>query len=331
VGGSTDSRGFPTHAPFQTSFSAGSGFVAGLDSGFSHLLFSTYLGDTRPFNANAAVPDGSGNILLAGSTLPTGSVAGGIEGSYPVGGLVVANKISLPPALAGRLDTVVNYASRLAAPLAPGEAIAAIGAGFGPDAQLLLDGVPLAGASVTATTISGSIPDGTKTSGAFQVQVSSGGTLSNPVNVPAAPASPGIYSVDGSGYNQGYILNSDGTLNSPTNPAAVGSAIDIFATGAGAYTLSGPYAVTALAPSVFVGGFYADGIAAVVGPVAGLPGNVYQISVYVPNPASLNPDLRNNPIPPQQGVTLVMGPVNSSNFEGSSMISQPGLVLNVKP
>ncbi|MGA2115132.1 MAG: hypothetical protein ABSH56_10340 [Bryobacteraceae bacterium] len=324
VGGFTDSRGFPTHAPFQTSFSAGSGFVAGLDSGFSNLLFSTYLGDTRPFNANAALPDGSGNILLAGSTLPA-------EGSYSVGGLVVANKIALPPAPAARLDTVVNYASRLAAPLAPGEAIAAIGAGFGPDAQLLVDGVPLAGASVTATTISGTIPDGAKTSGAFQVQVSTGGTLSNPVNVPAAPASPGIYSVDGSGYNQGYIRNSDGTLNSPSNPAAVGSAINIFATGAGAYTLSGPYAVTALAPSVFVGGFYADGIAAVVGPVAGLPGNVYQISVYVPNPAGLNPDLRNNPIPPQQGVTLVMGPVNPPNFEGSSMISQPGLVLNVKP
>ncbi|MGO9893624.1 MAG: hypothetical protein ACLPX8_05335, partial [Bryobacteraceae bacterium] len=101
----------------------------------------------------------------------------------------------------------------------------------------------------------------------------------------------------------------------------LGSAITIFATGAGSYTLSGQYAVTAQAPSVFVGGFYADGIAAIVGPVAGLPGNVYQLSVFVPNPASYNPDLLNDPIPPQEGVALVMGTVNSSNFANSSMTS----------
>ena len=33
-----------------------------------------------------------------------------------------------------------------------------------------------------------------------------------------------------------YILNNDGTLNWPSNPAATGSAITIFAAGAGQYT-----------------------------------------------------------------------------------------------
>jgi hypothetical protein len=114
-----------------------------------------YLGDGRPFAAYAAVPDGNGNILLAGSTLREGSlgVAGDPGVNFTVGALVVANKIVLPPAPAARLDSAVNFASRMAATLSPGDAIAAIGAGFGADAQLLLDGVPLGGVSRTATSM----------------------------------------------------------------------------------------------------------------------------------------------------------------------------------
>ena len=232
VAGQTDSRAFPTHAPFQATFSSRAGFVAGLDSSLSHLLFSTYLGDDRPFDAHVAVPDGSGNILVAGSTLTPGNTFyGGDPGlSFTVGSLVVANKIAIAPAPAVRLDSVVNYASRLGEAIAPGEAIEAIGLGFGNDAQLLIDGTPAPVVSETATSLVAVMPDSAKTSGVFQVQISTGGMLSNTVLVPAAPASPGIYSADGSGYGQGYILNSDGTLNSPANPAAPGSAITIFAT-----------------------------------------------------------------------------------------------------
>jgi uncharacterized protein (TIGR03437 family) len=139
--------------------------------------------------------------------------------------------------------------------------------------------------------------------------------------------------VDGSGFGQGYILNSDGTLNSPSNPAAAGSAITLYATGAGAFTIDNGFAVTALTPAVFVGGFYANGIASVDGPVDGFPGNVYRISVYVPDPATLaaqNPNLKDFHFPPQVGVKLVMGQVGPGNPESSPLISQGGLVLNVK-
>jgi len=336
VGGYTDSSAFPTHAPFQTSFSARSGFVASLDSSLSHLLFSTYLGDGRAFDAHAAVPDGNGNILLAGNTLTNAGtlfIGGDPGASFTSNAIAVINKIALQPAPAARLDSVVNYASRMAAPLAPGEAIAAVGSGFGSDAQLLIDGVSLAVVSRTATSLAAVMPDGAKTSGSYQIQVSTGGTLSNSVYVPAAPASPGIFSVDGSGYNQGYILNGDGTLNSPSNPVAPGSAITIFATGPGPYTLSAGYAVAAQTPAVFIDGFYANGIASVMTPVAGLPGNVYQIGVFVPNPATLvaqNPNLLNFKMPAQVAVRLTIGTVNSLNPENSGYISQPGIVLNVK-
>ena len=116
-------RGF-IYAHSSLSFSPRSGFVAAFDANLSNLLFSTYLGDGGPFAAYSAVPDGSGNILVAGST------QGGNN-------LAVANKIALAPAPAVRLDSVQNYASHLAAPLAPGEPVIALGAGFGSGAQLV--------------------------------------------------------------------------------------------------------------------------------------------------------------------------------------------------
>jgi len=249
-----------------------------------------------------------------------------------VGNLVVANKIAMAPAPALRLDSVQNYATHIAQPLAPGEPITVFGAGFGSGAQIVVDGSPLATVSATATSIVAVMPDTAATSGVHTVHVSNG-ALSNSVYAPAAAASPGIFTVDGSGAGQGYILNSDGTLNSPTNPAATGSAITIFIAGAGRYTLSDGYAVAALLPAVFIDGFYCNGIAATIGPVNGLPGNVYQLSVFVPDPAELaknNSDLKNFKFPPQSPIQVQMGPGNSLNFANSPMVSQSGVFVNVK-
>ena len=63
------------------------------------------------------------------------------------------------------------------------------------------------------------------------------------------------------------------------------------------------------------------GIAAVWGPVAGLPGNVYQISVYVPAPSlnPVNPNLIGFHLPAQVAVT----------FEMDGAKSQAGLGISV--
>jgi uncharacterized protein (TIGR03437 family) len=323
VSGSTSSKSFPLHAPFQTSFSSPSGFVAALDSNLSNLLFSTYLGDGRQFLARGAFPDGNGNILLAGYTVATPNV-------FPsLGNVVVANKIALQPAPAVRLDGVQNYASHLGGPLAPGEAVMVLGAGFGNSAQIVVDGSPLDTVSATATSIVAVLPDTLSTTGVHTVQVSNSGALSNFVYAPAAPSAPGIYSVDGSGTGQGYILNSDGTLNSPSNPAAPGSAFTLFATGEGQYSLTNGYAVTAQTPAVFINGFFCPGIAAIAGPVSGLPGNLYQLSMFVPDLATLaanNPDLKNFKFPPQSLVRLAMGNPNSPDYQNS----QGGIYINIK-
>src|SRR4029077_9695264 len=97
-----------------------------------------------------------------------------------------------------------------AGPLAPGEPIVALGAGFANGAQILVDGSPLATVSATATSLVAVLPDTAVVLGAHTLQISNNGILSNSVYAPAASASPAIYSVDGSGAGQGYILNGDG-------------------------------------------------------------------------------------------------------------------------
>jgi uncharacterized protein (TIGR03437 family) len=44
---------------------------------------------------------------------------------------------------------------------------------------------------------------------------------------------PGIFTLDASGSGLGAILNQDGTINGPQNPAGPGSIIVIYATGGG--------------------------------------------------------------------------------------------------
>ncbi|HUE23204.1 MAG TPA: hypothetical protein VMQ86_16075 [Bryobacteraceae bacterium] len=57
--------------------------------------------------------------------------------------------------------------------------------------------------SQTATAIQAVVPSDIDTTGPLQVQVISGSAVSNAVWMPAAAASPGIYSVNGSGTGQG--------------------------------------------------------------------------------------------------------------------------------
>ena len=326
VSGFTDSKAFPVRAPFQGSFSARSGFVTGLDSSLSNLIFSTYVGDARPFVVQGAVPDGNGNLLVAGATQSSNDGFELADPGYPfsVPSTVIVNKIALPPAPAVRLDSVVNYASRLGVPLSPGEAVEIIGTGFGPDAKLMLDGNPLPIVFANSDRIVAVLPNDLAKSGTVQIMVSNGDVNSNQVNMPAAAASPGIYSVDNSGFGQGYILNSDGTRNSQSNPAVPGTPMTIFATGVGQVSNVGLYVVTDQPVAVFVDGFYVSGIAAVMKPVPGLPGSVYEISVYTPDLAKLfsaNPDVHNPTIPPEVPVMLSIG----------SAESQQGIALWLKP
>jgi len=149
-------------------------------------------------------------------------------------------------------DCVVNAASYLGGGVAPAEMVTIFGAAIGPpelvklrltedrrvatnlaDTRILFNGVPAPLLSVSDKQSSAIVPYSVAGQSAVDVQVEYEGVLSEAVTVPVLASRPGIFSLDGSGQGQGGILNEDGSRNSPSNPAATGSIISIFATGGG--------------------------------------------------------------------------------------------------
>ncbi len=306
LAGYTAPRGLPTRTEFFEAFGAlgETGFLSELSGDLSTLLFSSYLGDSEYFGIQSVASSANGNIVVGGAT-------GGNSTGAPTN--VWINTIATAPPPALRIDSVVNAASLLGGAISAGETIVINGAGFGTGAQISIEGTPIQVISVAPSQIIAVVPSNLIQS-AVHVEAQSGGAASNVVFVPVAAASPGLFSVNGSGIGQGYILNQNGTRNTPANPAAPGDKITIYATGVGPVSISDGFAVTASPVSVYVDGFYCNGVAAVIGPVAGFPGNVYQLTVTVPNPASMaatNPNLQNFVFPPQVGIILEIAGASS--------------------
>jgi uncharacterized protein (TIGR03437 family) len=124
------------------------------------------------------------------------------------------------------------------------------------------------------------------------VTVQGEGTI-GPVKLPVVAAAPGVFTTNGSGKGQGAILNQDGTINSSSNPAARGSVISVFMTGAGAMT---PYiAVGSLGPLSPPFPKPVQGIAASIGTVnapvmfvgqaPGLIAGAVQLNLQIPSDA----------------------------------------------
>jgi uncharacterized protein (TIGR03437 family) len=307
-GGGTSRVGLPARTPLQEGFGGGlTGFVSELSADLSTLLFSSQFGDGEYFYVAGLGIGSNGSFALAG---PTDR------------GTLWANSVQPAALPALRIDAVENAASLLDAPLAAGETIIVRGAGFASDAQLFLGGAAAPLISVTPNLITAAIPSDLPNQPVF-VQVQSGGAASNQVALNVAAASPGLFSADGSGFGQAYILNQDGTLNSPDHPAAPGDKLVVYATGVGPVSFNNGYAVSGLPTDVYIDGFHCDGVAAVMGDVAGFPGAVYQLMVWVADPASMaatKPYLAGFTYPPQVSVILTIN--------GAS--SQYGLAVSMK-
>ena len=321
VVGSTYSQGFPTRGTAQSAFSPSTGFVAELAPDLASLVVSTYAGDTRMFNALSAAATIDGAAVFTGSTqAPSyandGSGYASFDGDLPSSPATQAYVVSTSKngTPVPRIDSVSSAADRLAIPLTAGETFLVTGADFGPGAVVMLNGTAVPLLAQSASSLTAAVPmNFTAPGGTVTVTVQSAGGSASIV-APFASAAPAVYSIDGSGFGQGYILNADGTPNSPSNPALEGSKVTIFATGVGPLTFQQGYAVTKSDLAVLIDGFWANGIDAVFAPAPGLPGNVYQVSVYVPQPslmAAQNPNLTGFHLPPQVAVTLEIGGAKS--------------------
>jgi uncharacterized protein (TIGR03437 family) len=312
IGGSTAGIGLPTRTPLDGGFADPTGFMSELSGDLSSLLFSSYFGDTENFTVSGVGIGSNGSVWIAGATN---------QGySFPANsGSVWVNSLALTPPPALRIDSVENAASFLDGPVSAGETIVINGAGFGSDAQLTIGGAAVSPLSIAATSITAIVPAGVPAAAAA-IEVQSGGASTNQVLMPVAVTAPGIFAQSGAGYGQGYILNHDGTLNAPSNPAAPGDRITIFATGVGPMTFTQCCAVTEYPVNVYIDGVYCDGVAAIVGQVNGLPGSVYQITVYVPNPVVLFA----NSNPP-----FVFPPLDSLVMQVNGVSSQTGITISI--
>jgi uncharacterized protein (TIGR03437 family) len=109
-------------------------------------------------------------------------------------------------------------------------------------------------------------------------------------SVSVAPTAPAIFTANGSGKGQAAILNQDGTLNSPSNPAPVGTIVSLFATGAGVFNpplTDGQIVPTGstAAPVARIGmglGNY-DTTIKYIGPAPGMVAGVLQVNFLVPS------------------------------------------------
>jgi uncharacterized protein (TIGR03437 family) len=210
-------------------------------------------------------------------------------------------------ALVPFIGSLVNAASLLSSPLAPGEIVSIFGRGLGPvdgatlrlTASSAVDNL-LAGTRVMingqaapllfsqAGQVNTIIPYSAAGRSSIEVQLEYQGVRSSPATFAVAEAAPAIFTNDSSGRGQGAILNQDTSINSAFNPADSGSIAVLFATGAGQMLpVSGDGAITGatLARPLLAVAVNVDGQDAVVlyaGSAPGLVAGVLQVNFRLP-------------------------------------------------
>ena len=197
------------------------------------------------------------------------------------------------------LYDIVNAASVLPGPIAPGMLVAIRGTGLGaaqlPGIQVLFGGVAGTILSANETQLLVQVPPQLVT-GSVDIDVrSSGSSLGVVQSVAVVDAAPALFA-DSSG--QAAAINEDGTLNSASNPAARGSIISLYGTGLG---------VSGQPVAVQISGNPSDVLYA--GTVAGEPG-LFQVNARVPggflSPGIVSATVNVGQASSQGGVTIAI-------------------------
>ena len=219
----------------------------------------------------------------------------------PVTQKVTALDLLTVPAM--NFGCLQNLASgQIGAGVAPGEMFVLFGSNLGPpDAvagvpdesgrfstslsgvQVLIDGLAAPLLLVQAGQIQGVVPFGAVNGATTQVQYLE--QSAPPLDAPGAD-NPGIFTSNG----QAAVLNQDGTLNAPANPAKLGSIVSIYSTGMGPLAspiedgeitpLPPPYWLLLSPPEVTFAGVIANVVWA--GAAPGLIAGAMQINAQLP-------------------------------------------------
>lgn len=262
----------------------------------------------------AAAPDGQ-LALLDG-------VDGGLTVTAPSG-----------PLLRLQSHGVLNGASLLPGPVAPGEILTLIGSGIGPataaqpppgsasatalnGTRVLFDETPAPLLYASANQINAVVPYSVSQKVSTKIQIVSPAGIVAELVQPVAASSPALFTQDATGAGPGAILNQDSTLNTPSNPAVKGSVVSLYATGAGQTAPAGvdgrimeePLPKPLLPVTVQIGGVDAvvEYAGAAPGQIAGLLQVNCTIPVNAPSGNTVPVVLRIGQAIAQTGVTIAV-------------------------
>jgi uncharacterized protein (TIGR03437 family) len=147
--------------------------------------------------------------------------------------------------------SVTNSASITTGSVAPGELISIFGQNLGPNTpqglqlangnvttnlagvQVLFNGVAAPMILAYSTQLNVVVPFEVEGSSSVAVEVEYNNLTSPAVTISVTPAAAGIFTANASGTGQAAALNQDYSLNNSANPAAPGSFVTLYVTGAG--------------------------------------------------------------------------------------------------
>ncbi len=197
---------------------------------------ATYLGGSQADGASLIAFAPNGSVVIAGSTQSPDFP--GIAQPVPSAGLVFVTSVFMSL-------TAQNAGSYVAAEIAPGEIVALRGYGIGPATGVNAAGpalpTQLAGVQVSiggfaaplyyvqSDQINAQVPWELAGQTSAAVQIIYHGVPSTGTPVVVTLSMPGIF----------YIENSDGSFNSPSNPARAGDYVSVYGTGGGAMSPPG--------------------------------------------------------------------------------------------
>jgi uncharacterized protein (TIGR03437 family) len=179
--------------------------------------------------------------------------------------------------------------------VAPGEIVTLFGQLFpaGLGLSVTFDGKPAPILYADSGQINAVVPFATP--GPFtMVSITNGTQGVGPYQLPVNPAVPGLFTIGAGAAAHLAALNQDYSINSSSNPAAPGSIVSLFMTGAGAYAqtiadgtsgpLQPPFPVPILGVSATIAGKPAEVLFA--GQAPGLIAGAVQVNVQVPSGAT---------------------------------------------
>jgi len=239
----------------EDAFNNGSQFATLVRISDGAVLWATLL----PYGAGAAgvVPDGSGGFLVLGQGLPDECFSPdhcGVEDPRP---LLIVTRFTPASAPQPVILSVTNAAgASVSQGVAPGEIIAIYGTNLGPQTgaaatfqngalpldlsgvEVLMNGARSPVLYAAYDQVNAIVPFEVDGSATVTIQVEVNGALSNTAILPEFASEPAIFAVfpiGGSGTVTGAAsaLNEDGSINSQSNPAPLGSIVSIFVNGAG--------------------------------------------------------------------------------------------------